>query len=508
MKADPKQRLAYSLLAALVLLHVVLAIVYANVTPYRTPGYLAMFKSTPYQPDPATGEVKLVWPRVPDIGAPDERAHANYVIHILEGKGIPAYKIWVPDPKDPNKTIRNPNLGERYEDHQAPLYYVLTAGFAKVVGVDATSAADPYAGLRLRYLNALFGALTIVGVFFLGYWGLARRDVALFAAGITALLPMNLALSGAMSNDPLLFAICTWVLALCALGVRQGWTTRIALLLGALVGLGLLTKTTALALIPLVIVAFLFRRPKGSFVALTVAVAILLSAPWLIRNQVLYGDLLGLKSFQELFADEITTRDFIAGVSGDPFNHWFNYVGWFTARSFFGVFGYMDIFLNERGVAYTGPATAVGVAAPNTLYRLLMAVFAVLSLGFLLTLGLADRPTKRFHALNGFFLVLVTLLFIRYNITFFQGQARYFFPAIGPISIGFALGAIYLAKSRKMWAIGSIIALLLALNIYALVRLPTEFAKRMNPNLANQVGYLEHPTSKGSRVAMRLNEAA
>jgi 4-amino-4-deoxy-L-arabinose transferase-like glycosyltransferase len=486
-----KDQWARSLLAALAALHIVLAIAYATVTPYRTPGYLSMFKTNP-------------WKQVADIGAPDERAHVNYVLNILHGDGLPVYKIMIPDPAHPGLSVRNPKLEEMYEDHQAPLFYLLDAGFGKMVGLDAISATDRSQGVRLRYLNALFGAGTVLGVYFLALWGLMRRDVALLASGITALLPMNLALSGAVSNDPLLFCICSWALAVCALGINRGWNSKRYLALGALVGLGLLTKTTALALIPLVILAFLLKRPSAKGAVACAVLAVVIVLPWFVRNQQLYGDPIGLRSFQELFAGELSTRDFISGVSGTPANHWFNYVGWFTARSFFGVFGYMDIFLNERGVAYTGPATDFGPAAPNTIYRLLLALTAVAAIGFLASLSKPEsRADRRTHVLNGAFLALITALFVRYNISFFQGQARYFYPAIGPIAIGLAIGAIYLAKSKRNLVIGSIVALLLVLNGYALWRLPSEFGKRMNPTLANQVSLSTHLMNMGSPVEMR-----
>ena len=504
-----KNRLAYGLLAILIVLHIGLAVTYAVITPYRTPGYLAVFRSVPYQRNPLTGKVELVWQHNQDIGAPDEIAHSNFAIDVLGGNGLPVVKTEVPDPQRPGQLMRNPALGAHYEDHHGPLYYVLTAGFGKLIGLDANTAADPDRGYTLRFLNAIFGGLTVAGVYFLAVWGIGRKDIGILAAAITALLPMNLALSGAMSNDPLLFTICTWSLAFCALGVVRGWTTKIALMLGVLLGLGLLTKTTALTLIPLIGLAFYIRKPQVGQAIGTWVVGIGLAMPWFVRNQMLYGDPLELKVFRKLFADEITTSQFISQTSGTALNHWFNYVGWFTARSFFGVFGYMDIFLNERGVAYTGPANSYGPAAPNTLYRLLIALTALAAMGFLLYLAQPKSRTERqIHLLNGVFLALITLSFVMYNLTFFQGQARYFYPGIGPISIGLAIGALYFAKSRKKLTIGSILALLLVLNAYALYRLPSEFAKRINPTLANQATRLDHPTIDGSLSAVRLDRAA
>lgn len=463
-----------AVLGAMLLLHIILAVIYANLTPYRTPGYLFIAKSRP-------------WSKIPDIGAPDERQHANYVIHILAGQGLPVYQVMIPDPAHPGTMTRNPNLDEVYEYHQSPLYYLVAAGYGRMVGLDAQAAQDPRQGLRLRYVNAVFGAGTILGVYFLGLWGLRRRDVALLAAGIAALLPMNVALSGAVSNDPLLFCICTWTLAICARCIQDGWTLGRALLVGALVGLGLLTKTTALALIPVVLTALWLRRPRVRDAIASAALAIVLVLPWWLRNQRIYGDPLGLRSFQELFAGAPKAPDLIALLG--PVTYWVDWVGWWTVRSFFGVFSYMDIFLNERGNAYTGPATASGPAAPNTLYRLLMAALFLACCGFVAALlKRQESGAKRVHALNGVFLLLITGLFVRYNMSFFQGQARYFYPAIGPIALGLSIGALHWARNRSRLVAGGIVLAMLVLNAYALSRLPEEFAKRVSPNMANFTG--------------------
>jgi hypothetical protein len=216
-------------------------------------------------------------------------------------------------------------------------------------------------------------------------------------------------------------------------------------------------------------------------------VTALLVTPWFLRNQRIYGDPLGLRSFQELFAGAPKAEDLIAGLG--PLTYWMDWVGWWTARSFFGVFSYMDIFLNERGNSYTGPPTNFGPAAPNTLYRILIGLAVIAIFGFLLYLRSPEaKATKRIHLLNGIFLALITVLFIRYNLSFFQGQARYFYPAIGPIAIGLSLGALYWAKSRSRLVIAAIAAGLFVLNAYALTRLPVEFQKRTRGTSSNQLG--------------------
>lgn len=457
------KRAVTALLAALTALHILLAVFYANLTPYRTGGYLFVTQSR-------------AWSAVPDIGAPDERQHANYVLEILGGRGLPVYRVNVPDPANPGHMTRNPHLDEVYEFHQAPLFYLLDAAFGKLAGVDAVSGQDSRIGVRLRYLNALFGALTVLGVYFLALWGLGKRDLAFLAAAIAALLPMNVALSGAVSNDPLLFALCTWCLAVSARALRDGWTVGRLMGVGVLVGLALLTKATALILFPVMLVAFLLRKPMPLLACASFGISFLLALPWWIRNMQLYGDPLGLKAFQELFAAAPKAADLIAFVG--PFGYWINFVGWWTARSFFGVFGYMDIFLNERGYSYSD--------GPNTLYRLLVVLAIVACIGFVQALRHESGGREaKVHWLNATLFGLVTLMFLRYNYSFFQGQARYFFPAVGPISVGLALGTLHLAKRSRRVVIGVVTVGLLILNAYALWKLPNEFERRVNPTQLN-----------------------
>ena len=212
------RKTALILASIVALVHLLLACYYASITPYRTPGILLG------QRGPDGGPAKI-----PDVGAPDERQHANYVLHLLDGKGFP-----VLDPKDPN-------LGENYQSHQPPLFYLLEAGWTKITSADIESSSD---GLKVRSLNALIGAVTVVGVFFVGLWGFKREDVGVIAATFAALLPMNCALSGSLSNDPLLYCLVTWTLAFCAKGIREGWDLKLAIATGVATGLAIITKTT------------------------------------------------------------------------------------------------------------------------------------------------------------------------------------------------------------------------------------------------------------------------
>jgi 4-amino-4-deoxy-L-arabinose transferase-like glycosyltransferase len=429
------------LLIALLIAHFLLASWYAFNTPYRTPGILLNQRT-------AEGPV-----RVADIGAPDERQHANYIQHILDGKGIP-----VLDPKDPN-------LGETYQSHQPPFYYILAAGAARVLGV--ASVEDPGA-IRLRLLNALAGAATVAGTFYLGLWGFRRQAVAWGGAVFVALLPMHLALAGAISNDPLLYALCTWVLALGARCLQEGWTNGRAAAIGVMAGLAVLTKTTGIALAPILLFLLAASKPRPDLRQITLGICCyaVLVGPWIARNLRVYGDPFAVNAFNQAFVNSPQASAFIEGFG--PFKYWTEWVGWWTARSFFGVFGYMDIFLSE-GSSANEPR--------QTLYRLLLAGMVLVFLGWALATARGDFSSSRLvQAMNALFLATVVMLFLRFNAQYFQGQARYLFPAIAVIGAG--VGAASASVRKPAAAVAAVAIVLGGLNAYVIATLPQEFARR------------------------------
>ncbi len=438
----PSSKVARVLLVVLIALHIGLGFWFGSSTPYRTAGRLFINHKK----------------EIPDIGAPDERQHANYIAHLVEGKGFPVF--------DPEAD----DFGESYESHQPPVYYGLSAIYAKATGLSA-DAIRSSEGKSIRWINLLFGALGVGGAYALGVFGYGRRDVGLIVAAVFALLPMNISLSGTASNDPLLIALFVWAIAFAARGVREGWTVKIALTCGTLTGLAILTKSTGLALLPILAAAVLFRRPNLRQAAAACLPAILLPLPWLLRNQSLYGDPLALKLFQDAFVGSAKASLFIDDMGLGMSGYLIHYLGWWTARSFVGVFGYADIWLNETGSPYDSP--------PNAVYRLILALFVVAFCGWAIHVKNADKEERRLHYLGLVATAVVSLLFLRFTLQYFQAQARYLFPALGPIAAGIAFGALRLSKGNWKIAMAAVVVPLLAVALLAGSILPAEFAKRM-----------------------------
>jgi 4-amino-4-deoxy-L-arabinose transferase-like glycosyltransferase len=442
-------------LAVILALFVVLGSQFISKTPYREGGYLMN------QPN-SDG----TWAYAADIGAPDERQHANYIARIADGGGLAVLKPGAED------------LYESYQAHQPPLYYWLGAGWAKLTNADHETLEG---GRKLRWLNLLIGAGTIVGFYYLVFWGTGRREPALAAAAF-GLMPMHIALSAAVSNDPLLILLCTWTLAATAWAMADGWSLKRALLIGGLAGLALITKTSALALVPAIGAAFIVsaiqskrrsEKVNWSLFGVAAGLALMIVIPWWLRNQQLYGDPLAMSVFKEAFTGNPTAEPFIERLG---FFGYFKVVYILAMQSFVGVFGYMDIFVLEHQ----------GLGAVNRFYW-----GSLLIIGILKILGLVGVFKKSGDELDakraGFwwpvliFGLVIDLLFFQFNLQYFQAQARYLYPAAGVVAALLGFGFWIALKSRAHLAWAAAAGFFALLSLAAVRQLDLSFELRLNP---------------------------
>ena len=197
------------------------------------------------------------------------------------------------------------------EAHQAPLYYLLLAGWQRAAGVPVRipqpgpvdlvqpsrgtfldhSAADHLFLLWLRLPNVVLGALTIWFTF------LAARIITkdpwtpVVAASIIGFLPRFVFLSAFVTNDNLvnLFgAILAFVALRCFVSPTR-W--RMALV-GVVVGLLIVTKLSALPF-AVVFIPLAFRRrdwlERAQLIAVGCFTALVVSGWYLVQNAYRYG---------------------------------------------------------------------------------------------------------------------------------------------------------------------------------------------------------------------------
>jgi hypothetical protein len=257
---------------------------------------------------------------VPLIRSPDERLHVDLILAIEGGRygwdpegGVmtergeaanAALGSWVQPKTAANATPRaaRPVLnelgglgpGERanWQRQHPPLYYAALGSLADV----HDGRVDQHVWL-LRLLNALLASLLVP----LGYAAAAtvtdRTGVRVLAAASLAAIPQLAHIGASVNNDNLLNLLAAGALVLALRVARHGITTGRLVGLGLLIGLALLTKHVAFAVLPSAVLAIVARgrrdgapmRAVRRQVAAMLAVAFAAGGWWWLRNLVVHG---------------------------------------------------------------------------------------------------------------------------------------------------------------------------------------------------------------------------
>jgi 4-amino-4-deoxy-L-arabinose transferase-like glycosyltransferase len=183
-----------------------------------------------------------------------------------------------PDPELPAA------LGTGVTAEHPPLFELLIGGL-DLVGLNTVSAQKAF--------------MCFVGTGTVALIGLSGRTVAgeragLIAAGIAALYPFLWVADGSLMSESLYGALIAAVLLVALLFARQP-TFRLALALGALIGLAALTRGEGLILIMLLLLPLILTRRvpwdlRAGLAGAALAAVVLVLSPWLVRNAVTFDD--------------------------------------------------------------------------------------------------------------------------------------------------------------------------------------------------------------------------
>ncbi len=391
---------------------------------------------------------------IPIFEGPDEDDHFRYAKYLADHRAFPIQAF------EPGGGIAG------HQGWQPPLYYSLVALIIAPLDTSdyeqqlwrnpaATFVGDPACcGRNLYYhpdsqnfpwsrttlavhlarlLSILFSAITVAATYHIASTILESvhathntsyaRLLALACAAMVAFNPSFLFASALVSNDAMLAAFSALVLLrwVKLLAGKIALTWKSATILGGFIALGILTKTTALGLIPfslcvLVIVAWRARNARLAIIgnAVMLAMITLISGGWFVRNQIVYGDPLAyrLMTVSALFprAGELTFPELFQ-IS----------LPWLW-QTFWG-----------------GPTP--GDFSP--LILIVLAILAVLAMiGFTLHVSRIAASVLRlvFIILAAWlaFIFLAQIQFIR--TTTGADQGRYLFPAISVIAVIFVVG--------------------------------------------------------------------
>jgi 4-amino-4-deoxy-L-arabinose transferase-like glycosyltransferase len=410
--------------------------------------------------------------------APDEPAHYNYLRYLAENGRFPVLQMGnyphgyleeIKSRKFPPELSIDPI---RYEYHQPPLYYSLAAPVYLLAKGNL---------LALRLLSVVFGA----GIVLLAY-ATGRRiypgwpGLALAAAAFVAFLPQHLASVSQAGNEilaELLFALVLYQLVgwlQTPSGILKGHDVSLpqsaiknpqypkgtlsAIVLGFLLGLILITKTTAYIAVPLafgvLVWGWLHERSTTRHILADLArialPAALVALPWYVRDVAVYGwpDFLGLQRHGEIVVGQLRLGEYLAQFGAA---NYLQRLVEFTFKSFWGVFGWQGVFMDSR--IYLALAILSALAAGGLVLRVVHphlrwgrcpppapAVGQVSSIGNPKSAIPTGHDVRNSLWLLAATILLTLLVYAGYNLEFVQHQGRYLFTALIPIAIFFSLG--------------------------------------------------------------------
>lgn len=365
---------------------------------------------------------------------PDEPAHYNYVKHVATTGELPELKPgdWNAGLLERLKSARFPS-GEpvdsiRYEGWQPPLYYLVAAPFYNA----ASRLPLEQRVAVLRLVSVAISGVTVL-LAFLAVRTIFPNDLTLRlgVAGFMAFLPMRSSIAGSISNDALAEMVGTLILLLLLQTLRDGLRVRQGVLIGAAIGLALITKMTLYGLVALaglvMLLAPVARRASGNSrvrsVGIALAIALLIGGWWFARNALVYGgtDLFGAQRHDQV----VVGQPRLERLDGAALS----YLGTTLFKSFWGQFGWMGVLIDER--LYLALGIISGLAAlgiPLFAWRMIVRKSPL-------------APYQRTSlALLAAAAVVVIGQVLFYNLTFVQSQGRYLYPALLPLATFFVLG--------------------------------------------------------------------
>ncbi len=247
-------------------------------------------------------------------------------------------------------------FGHAYETAlHPPLYSLLLSVVALLGGVHL---------LPQRLVGLVLGSLSVglLGVLGRRLSGGSER-AGLAASAIAAVYPPFITADGSVMSEPLYVLLIVVALVL-ATDLLRAPTARRSAAIGAVLGLAILTRTDAVFLVALLALPAVFAPAAGSIVRIlaVLGAAALVGAPWVIRNEVVFGKL-------ELAAN----YDTVIPASNCHDTYYGNDIGWWSLQCLARARTHHQLLIGDAsatpGFRYIEhhPARAVLVAAVRVL---------------------------------------------------------------------------------------------------------------------------------------------
>jgi 4-amino-4-deoxy-L-arabinose transferase-like glycosyltransferase len=305
--------------------------------------------------------------------------------------------------------------------------------------------------------------------------------VAVTVPAVVAFQPQIAYEAAMLNNDILAIATVSACLYLIVVGLQNRFTVGLCAWLGFALGLALLSKSTAVIVMPVIALAMILRLgwrrigawlPKG---ALVLAIAAIVSAPWYVYMLKTYGSISALDRILKLQwwnnQDGITLS-----ITEQLFNRDFAWMRW---KETWGEFGWRLIPLSDTLLRVLWWLTLLAMAGV-VVWIALIALFRwrARSASFSRLRELARSTdgivtVSRWQAIGvlGMALTCVVAYYavLQFGTTFDLTQARYYFPAVNAGAILIMLGFRMLTPVRwQPWLQTAIFAGLFWLNVVIL----------------------------------------
>lgn len=344
-----------------------------------------------------------------------------------------------------------------YTANHPPLYYIMMLPVWEL-----TASESPESQLHAFRLAAIpFGMLTVLFAYLTARRLFPQDSFLILTVPTFVAFQPQISYEAAMlNNDILAIATTSACIYLVAVGLQNRFTVGLCSWLGLALGLALLSKSTAVIVMPVIAIAMVLRLgwknifewlPKGGLV---VAIAAIVSAPWYLYMLRTYGSVSALDWILKLQwwnnQDGITNS-----ITDQLFDQDFAWMRW---KETWGEFGWRLIPLGDTLLSVVFWACVLALIG--------LAAWAALSL--MLRWRMRNASMERRRALLtgsdpiivptraqmiGVLAMLVTCVVAYYAVlqfgtTFDLTQARYYFPAVNAAAILLMLGVRTLTPMR------------------------------------------------------------
>ncbi len=222
---------------------------------------------------------------------PDEPAHFIYIRSIATKFTLPPISKHITDSEFATAT---------HAGHHPPLYYAIMA--VPYAAMNAVGLSGDLIWRILRILGIGIGVGWIYWVYRLALEHFGRQNYALAVAAFVALIPNAAYTAGVLNNEILIALLFTWAMAMMIRYFKtESLSVREAVVLGAVIGLSILTKAQGLILIPVFVIISLAicrrrdysnARAVVSAFGLVMVVGTVIGGWWLARCYFAYGTIM------------------------------------------------------------------------------------------------------------------------------------------------------------------------------------------------------------------------